>query len=769
MKEQIRPIIYGDNSDLKFKNNEKLINNHYNMDLLSILKDAVIITDENFMITYWNPASEEIYGWNSSEVLGKMAQKVLRTKFIGTDESKISEDLKNNGSYEDDVLQLTKKNFPLYISTKIVTIKDGNGVIKGYISINRDMTTNKNTEKKLKRSYNILNSIIENTTDLIYLKNLSGNYIMANSALTEMVGKPLSEIMGRNDWELFSSKDADLITKEDKEIIENSKTITYEETLYSHKEGKIRNYLTTKGPYRGYDDRILGIFGIGRDITHLKSAEKNLIKSEEKYRTLFETMMLGVVYQDCKGKITAMNSAAEKIMGYTLEEIHGRSSSDPIWQSIHEDGSKFRGEDHPSMVALETGSEVDGVVMGIKHPADKDYRWLKIHAVPQFHKGEKNPYQVYTTFNDITIEKNAKSKLRNSEKQYRSLFNKITEGFALHEIVCNKDGEPVDYRFIDINPAFEELTGLKKADVIGKLKSEVIPEDTVDWVKIYGPVALEGISIHFDEYSAALNKHYDVLSFSPAQNQFAVLFTDITNRKAIEDQLKETLHQLELSNSELEQFTYITSHDLKEPLRMITSFLQLLQRRYQDKLDADANEFIGYAVDGAIRLHELIDDLMAYSRVNNRRTELDYVDMNEVLGIVENNLDILIKENNAVITSDDLPVLKADKTQMIQLLQNLISNSLKYRSDNYPVIKISAKNDGIRWIFGVEDNGIGIEKEYSDRIFKIFQKLHGTQKYDGTGIGLSISKRIVEKHGGTIWVDTDMVKGTKFNFSIRSG
>jgi PAS domain S-box-containing protein len=738
----------------------------YNIELLSILKDAVIITDEKFKICYWNPAAEEIYGWKSSEVIGKTAKEVLRTKFIGNEKPDTSKMLNEKGSYENEFLQFTKKNFPLYISSKIVTITDESGVINGHISINRDMTSTKNIEKKLKRSYNILNSIVENTTDAIYLKNLSGNYIMANTAASKIMGKPVADIIGKNDWDLYQKRDADIITREDKEIIENVETLTYEESLYSKREGEIRNYITTKGPYMGFDDSILGIFGIGRDITHLKLAEEKIIKSEQRYRRLFETMIQGVIYQDSLGRITAMNPSAEKILGYNLAEIQGKTLLEIVSEPIHEDGSEFLAEEFPSHLALKSGMEIEDVIFGLKTPIG--HKWLSVHAVPLFQDGDK-PFQVYTTFYDVTDKIIGKNKLKISEKRYRSLFNKITEGFALHEIVCNHEGEPVDYKFLDINPAFEELTGLKREDVLGKLKSEIIPEDTVDWVKIYGRVALEGVSIHFNEYSSALNRHYDVLAFSPSKNQFAVIFNDITHRVNIENELKETLKQLKLTNSELVQFAYIASHDLKEPLRVITSFLQLLQRRYKDKLDDDANDFINFAVDGSIRLHELIDDLLLYSKINTKTEDFTCVDMNEVLEIVKTNLDILIRENDAVITSGKLPKIWADKIQMIQLLQNLINNSIKYRGIQSPKIHISAKIKYEKWVFSVEDNGIGIPSKYSKQIFKIFKRLHDSHEYNGTGIGLAISKRIVEKHGGSIWVDTDRINGTKFNFSLRSG
>ena len=612
---------------------EKQVQLPYNVELLSILEDAVIITDENFFITYWNPAAETIYGWMFEQIMGQDVNRVLRTKFSAKPKPETLQDIINTGSYEDDVVQFTKKNFPLSISTKVVAIKDNNGIINGYISINRDTTRQKNIERKLERSYNILNSIVENTTDIIYLKSTDGHYIMANSSLSGLVGKSMSNILGKSDWDLFSYDEAKKIVKDDRDILKTGKTVTLEEELYSHVDGEVRNYLSTKGFYRGYDDNVLGIFGITRDITKLKTAEENIILNEQRYR---------------------------------------------------------------------------------------------------------------------------------------SLFNKMTEGFALYEIIFTEDGKPVDYRFIDINPVFEDIIGLRRGDVVGKLRSEIIFEDAVDWADIYGEIAFTNESIHFDEYINALGKHYDVMYFLPAENLFAVLYRDITSRKIMEKEFKDTLNELRATNNELEQFDYVASHDLQEPLRTITSFLQLLKMRYGNKLDDDADEFIEFAVKGAARMHELINDLLTYSRVNKRNEEFVEVDMIEVLDKVKINLEILISEKRAVITNDPLPVITADKKQMQQLLQNLISNSIKYKSKKPPNIHISAEKEGDTWLFSVEDNGIGIEPEYCDRIFKIFQRLHGLEKYEGTGIGLAISKRIVERHGGNIWVNPEKgIEGTKFNFTIK--
>lgn len=239
-----------------------------------------------------------------------------------------------------------------------------------------------------------------------------------------------------------------------------------------------------------------------------------------------------------------------------------------------------------------------------------------------------------------------------------------------------------------------------------------------------------------------------------------------TEHEKNEKALQESLIEVERSNSELEQFAYITSHDLREPLRMITSFLQLLERRYSDQLDEDANDFIGFAVDGAKRLDAMINDILIYSRVANKERDLTGVNFNKVLEQVYVNLAASVEETEAEITYDILPEIITDERLMIQLFQNLIGNAIKYRSEITPNIHISAINDGNKYIFSVKDNGIGIDPKHLDNIFTIFQRLHTHDEYEGTGIGLSIAQKIVNQHGGEIWAESELGKGTIFYFTL---
>ncbi len=224
---------------------------------------------------------------------------------------------------------------------------------------------------------------------------------------------------------------------------------------------------------------------------------------------------------------------------------------------------------------------------------------------------------------------------------------------------------------------------------------------------------------------------------------------------------------LSRSNAELEQFAYVASHDLQEPLRMVASFTQLLAKRYQGRLDQDADEFIGFAVDGATRMQQLINDLLAYSRVGTRGKPPAPADLNEILGHAEANLHEAIKESSTVVTHEPLPQVDGDQSQLIQLFQNLLANAIKFRGQEPPRIHISAQPWEQGWRLAVQDNGIGIAPEHQERIFAIFQRLHPRDEYPGTGIGLAICKKIVERHGGRIWVESAPGQGATFYFNIQ--
>jgi PAS domain S-box-containing protein len=331
-------------------------------------------------------------------------------------------------------------------------------------------------------------------------------------------------------------------------------------------------------------------------------------------------------------------------------------------------------------------------------------------------------------------------------------------------------------RITRCNHAFEKLTGRKAEDVIGHSPEFLLPSDQIETSMALINKTLRGerwenveISIlHVDGSVHIVLWNFATLFSAVGKTPVATIAQgfDITARKQAESMLELTVEDLRRSNKDLEQFAYVASHDLQEPLRMVASYTQLLAQRYQDQLDDRARKYINYAVDGAVRMQLLINDLLAYSRIGTRGKQLELTDAHAVLGEAINNLKMNIDEAKAIITNDELPKVRADASQFVQLFQNLISNAVKFREDERPHVHISARDEGREWLFSVRDNGIGIDRQHADKVFVIFQRLHTKEKYPGSGMGLAICKKIVDRHSGRIWFESEIGKGTTFYFTI---
>lgn len=326
------------------------------------------------------------------------------------------------------------------------------------------------------------------------------------------------------------------------------------------------------------------------------------------------------------------------------------------------------------------------------------------------------------------------------------------------------------------NPAFESLTGYTAEEVIDKNIEILFPpeekEATLQSLKELN-IGKKGKTIEFNVRSkeGALitllwNSSNIFLDDGITIVGNMAQGIDITTRIRAEEEMRKAMKNLEASNKELEQFAHIASHDLQEPLRMVASYTQLLERRYKDKLDQDANDFINFAVDGATRMQRLINDLLDYSRVTTKAKDPQLVDSNNILGQAHINLRRVIEDTSAIITKDELPQIWADEGQLVRVFQNLIANAIKFTKNVVPNIHISVKEQSDSWLFSVMDNGIGIDKQFEEKIFTIFQRLHTRDEFPGTGIGLAICKRIIERHGGKIWFEPAPEQGTIFYFTI---
>ncbi len=346
--------------------------------------------------------------------------------------------------------------------------------------------------------------------------------------------------------------------------------------------------------------------------------------------------------------------------------------------------------------------------------------------------------------------------------QAASAYNRSLIEASLDPLVTiNAEG-----KITDVNAAAEKVTGCSRDELIGTDFADYFTDPhraRLGYQQAFLDAGVTDYELEIRHKDGRLTPVlYNASVYRDESGKIVGVFAaarDIRDRKRAEVELIR-------SNQDLQQFAYVASHDLQEPLRNVASCLQLLQEEYNNRIDAEADQYIHYAVEGAVRMKALIQDLLAYSRVGTKGKPLKPTDCEQILAATVENLRFAITETGAVITHDPLPTIHADDTQLLQVFQNLIGNAIKFRRDDPPCIHVSAVKNKADWIFSVKDNGIGIDSRYIDRIFMIFQRLHKRSQYDGTGMGLAIVKRVVERHGGRVWVESQLGKGTTFYFMM---
>lgn len=490
----------------------------------------------------------------------------------------------------------------------------------------------------------------------------------------------------------------------------------------------------------------------------LRSAFERLRQSEETYRQLVEQSPDGILVHR-QGTILFANSACASFFGASsAADLLGKQLLDRIHPSDRE-AVKQRIQRH--RLDFET----------VRHNETKFLRldgketYAEVAARSVMYQGEA---AAQVTLRDISLRKEA-------EERFYKAFNASPEPMT---IASASDG-----RYLDVNESFLRVTGYSREEVIGRTSLELKfwerPEDRARLVEILEKQgSVRDLEITFLTKLGEQRTGLDSAEIIELAGQKCILaiFKDITEKKILEQQrnraedaLARRAAELARSNAELAQFAYVASHDLQEPLRMVASYTQLLSKRYGDKLDPDARDFIGYAVDGATRMQALIAELLNYSRVGTHGKVFQLSNCEAILERVLAVLKLAVSENSAVVSHDPLPTVMGDEMQLSQLFQNLVANALKFRGHTPPQIHVSAERKENAWQFSVVDNGIGIAPEYAERVFMIFQRLHSRSEYPGTGIGLAICKKIVERHGGRIWVQSQPGSGATFFFTIPDG
>ena len=454
------------------------------------------------------------------------------------------------------------------------------------------------------------------------------------------------------------------------------------------------------------------------------------------------------------GTFKVCNPAWEKELGYSTAELHHRA----LTEFVHAD-------DRRSMAR-----ELAGLNQGIRSAQfenrfvgkDGSVKWLLWNVAVS--RGE---HVMYATARNVNERKVYEEELALRDRS----INSATNGILI------ADARRPDVPTVYCNAAFEKITGYAKEEVVGRncrfLQGQDHDQPDLDAIRQAIRDGTEGraeLRNYRKDGTVFWNEFYiaPVRDSQGTLTHFIGVQTDITRRKNQEVELARKTEALAQSNAELQQFAYVASHDLQEPLRMVASYTQLLRKRYQGKLDDDADEWIGYAVDGADRMQRLIRDLLEYSRVGSENQSFEITECERIWQHVMRNLSASIRDHHANVTHDPLPTIYANPTLLTQVFQNLIGNALKFQGSSPASIHVGATALSDGWEFFIRDNGIGVPPDQRDRIFAIFQRLHGRSEYPGTGIGLAICKRIVEKHDGTIWVDSEPGKGSTFYFTVKT-
>lgn len=473
-----------------------------------------------------------------------------------------------------------------------------------------------------------------------------------------------------------------------------------------------------------------------------------------------EAVPLGIVFVDNGGQITYANSQAERILRLDRSEIAGRTYDDPAWKITSLDGGEFPPDHLPFARVAATLQTVRDVQHAIEH-ANGTRTELSINGVPLL-DDHGHLTGMVATIDDITE--------RRLAGLTRRRFAAIVESSTDAIIAKAADGTVTDW-----NLGAEEIYGHPRAHAVGRHVSFLVPEHRRDELERVHAQVRAGATIRGLETERIRADGQTVwvsLTVAPIIGDggsvvgMSAIARDVTEHVALREERARYALELERSNRDLEQFAYVASHDLQEPLRMVTSFLQLLARRYEGHLDETADQYIGFAVDGAQRMRRLIDDLLSYSRVGTRGNPFERVDLAAVTRNVLQDLAEAIKDAEATIEVGAMPVVDGDPSQLGQVLQNLIGNALKFHGDDPPRLHVHAEVVDSTYVVTVEDHGIGIPPEHNERIFIIFQRLHGRDEYPGTGMGLAISKKIVERHGGRLWVEAPDHPGTAMRFSL---
>jgi PAS domain S-box-containing protein len=736
--------------------------------LLEAAPDAMVVVNQGGDIVLLNLQAEKQFGYHRDELLG---QKVTNIIPVGFAERLIADDLR---SAEDastqqigtgiELIGLRKDGgeFPIEIMLSPLESAEGTLVTAAI----RNISVRKAAETHLSQMEGRYRGLLEAAPDAMVVVNQGGEIVLLNVQAEKQFGYRRDELLGQKVTNIIPVGFAERLIADDLRSTEDAlaqQIGTGIELIGLRKDGGEFPIEIMLSPLASTEGTL--VTAAIRNISVRKTAETHLAQMEGRYRGLLEAAPDAMVVVNPGGKIVLLNVQAEKQFGYRRDELLGQKVTNiiPVGFAERLIADDLRSEEDALDQQMGTGIELIGL--------RKDGGEFPIEIMLSPLESAEGTL-VTAAIRNISVRKATETHLSQMEGRYRGLLEAAPDAM----VVVNQVGE-----IVLLNVQAEKQFGYRRDELLGQKVTNIIPVGFAERLIADDLRSAEdasaqqiGTGIELTARRKDASEFPIELMLSPLRNAEGILVTaairDISVRKKAAVILLQKIEELNRSNEELGQFAYIASHDLQEPLRMVASYTQLLSRRYRGKLDADADEFITFAVDGASRMQRLIQDLLTYSRVGTKGKSLRQTSSEDALQHALVNLRGSIDGSGAVVTHDPLPTVLADEMQLTQLFQNLVGNAIKYQKSGIPHVHIAAAMNGEKkWTFAVKDDGIGIDPQYFERIFGMFQRLHKREEFSGTGIGLAICKKIVERHGGNISVESAAGHGTTFRFTLANG
>ena len=738
--------------------------------LTSVIEEAdvgVFVLDEEFDVVWVDETAAEYFGIDREAVIGRDKRTVI--------EETIGDRLADPETFAETVLATYDDNTYVeqfecqvtpgvdreqrWLEHRSKPIESGR-YTGGRVELYYDVTDRKASEQAMHESELRFRSLINAVEEYaIFMLDPEGHVVSWNEGAERIKGYDAGEILGDHFSRFYTDDDREKgVPERNLEKARKAGTIEDEGWRVRADGSRFWANVTITAIYE--DDQLQGYAKTTRDMTDRREQEQKLERERDLVERILETSPVGIAVVNPDGTTSRANERMAQLLSLPTE---GASEYTAGERDMFDSSGEFLPiDERPASHVFETGEPLyDREVL---LDPDGERRWLSVNVAPITDESDTTAQAVVTATDITDLKGLARRRKRKLEEREKEL-----EAIQLATNLLEPGEPPVDdllEEFVRSLPQFFQFPERTDARAsIGDHEVATTGFDPDRRTITARARTTNGTSITIDVCLSEWPPVRERDSARPFAEEEQELIDTLATLLTFHFDRREYISELRTETRRLEQFAYAASHDLQEPLRMVSSYLRLLERRYEDALDEDGEEFLAYAVDGAERMSEMIDGLLAYSRVETRGEPLEPVDLEDVLGDVLTDLELRVAESNAEITAESLPRVEGDESQLRQVFQNLLDNAIEY-SDGIPRVHVSAEREGSKWLISVRDQGIGIDPDQKDRVFEVFERLHTREEHAGTGIGLALCERIVERHGGEIWADSEPGEGSTFSFTL---